>query len=219
MSRVFLLDRAAGANGVCSTTDFNVVISVLSMFMLLVKAVMFVMHIFWPIVGILAHGGLVGLWAYSIYAQVAPDHLDPQAPSPSPWYLRYGCGGLPSDTLTGYCRQAQASLAVTVIMLLLFLLNTLLAIWSIFPTKAQIEKRQREQEEDDLDYEESNFKFPPPPSSKEAKAWETEMQRLDLAQSTPAAAPGPSALNPMTPRTTAFQRLEGPGRDLPLRSQ
>lgn len=88
------------------------------MFILLVKVVMFIMHIFWPIIGVATHGLLVGLWAWSVYAQTYPDNTNPQAQKLSaPWYIAKGCGMVTDHQLYGYCQQAQASLAVAVIML------------------------------------------------------------------------------------------------------
>lgn len=185
------------------------------MFVLLVKAIGFMLRIFWPLFGVLTHAPLVGLWAYSLYAQVAPDTVDPNPARRNygaPWYITRGCSSVDSHLLHGYCQQAQASLAVTIIMMVLFALNTILALWSMVPTKAQKEKRARkiaEQRENELDMEDNNFQYPPPPQSKGAKAWEHEMKTMPVGQ------PADSIFrNPITPRTAAFNKLGG---DLPLR--
>ena len=79
---------------------------------------MFIMHIFWPILGFLVHGALTALWAYSVYMQTAPDNSDPRFPKLSaPWYISKGCSALFNKSLDGYCKQAQASLGVSVVML------------------------------------------------------------------------------------------------------
>lgn len=101
-----------------SLTDFNVVISVLSLFVMIVKVIMFIMHIFWPIIGVIVHGIMTVLWAYSLYAQSAPDNSDPRFPKlGAPWYIARGCSVVQDKKLYGYCQQAQASLAVTAVML------------------------------------------------------------------------------------------------------
>lgn len=104
-------------DGMCSMTNFNVVISVLSMFILLVKTTMFVMHIFIPLLSLLVHGLLIALYAVSVRNQSAPDMSDPQHPSPGlPWYLSKGCSGAKPEN-KGYCMQARASFAVACVML------------------------------------------------------------------------------------------------------
>lgn len=98
-------------------TSFNVVISVLSMFILLVKTTMYVMHIFIPLISLLVHGLLVALYAVSVRNQSAADMSDPEHPSPGlPWYLSKGCSRA-SDANKGFCMQARASFAVACVML------------------------------------------------------------------------------------------------------
>ena len=107
-----------GANRKNSITDFNVVISVLAMFLLLCKGVLFIMHIFWPVVGFLTHGALVALWGYSVYAQTAPDNSDPRFPKMSaPWYITKSCSVAHDPKNIEYCKQGKAALAISVLML------------------------------------------------------------------------------------------------------
>lgn len=88
------------------------------MFFLLCKGVMFIMHIFWPILGFLVHGLLTALWGYSVYAQSAPDNTDPRFPKLSaPWYISKSCDVVHDPHVVGYCKQAKAALAVSVVML------------------------------------------------------------------------------------------------------
>lgn len=98
-------------------TTFNVVIAVLSMFILLVKSVMFIMHTFVPILSLFVHALLVALYAVSIHNQSAPDMSDPDKPSSGmPWYLSKGCSyATPANH--SYCMQARATFAVTCVML------------------------------------------------------------------------------------------------------
>ena len=100
----------------CSMTEFNVVISVLSMFILLAKSAMYVMHIFLPAVSVFAHALLVALYSVSIYNQSAPDLTDKKHPAHGmPWYLSKGCSYAEPGN-KGFCLQARASFAVVVVM-------------------------------------------------------------------------------------------------------
>lgn len=101
----------------CSMTEFNVVISILSMFLLLAKSTMFVMHIFIPGLSSLVHAVLVALYAVSVYNQSRPDMSDINHLSPGmPWYLSKGCDYATAGN-RGFCLQARASFGVTIVML------------------------------------------------------------------------------------------------------
>lgn len=98
-------------------TQFNVVITILSMFILLAKSSMYVMHIFIPPLSLFTHALLVALYAVSVYNQSAADMSDEDHPSPGmPWYLSKGCKYATPGNWE-YCMQARASFAVTVVML------------------------------------------------------------------------------------------------------
>lgn len=98
-------------------TTFNVVISLLSMFILLVKASMYVLHCFIPALSVLVHALLVALYSVSIYNQSRPDTTDVNYLSPGlPWYLSKGCSyATPGNH--GYCMQARATFAVVIVMM------------------------------------------------------------------------------------------------------
>lgn len=103
-------------------TQFNVVCAVLSMFILLVKSTMFVLHGFLPILSVFVHALLVALYAVAVRNQSTPDlsnktvkHLQKNLP----WYLSKGCG-FASEANYGYCMQARASFGVTITMLQVF---------------------------------------------------------------------------------------------------
>jgi len=111
-----LYRRARNANGKRSLTQFNIVISVLSMFLLLVKSTMYVLHAFIPLLSVCVHILLLALYAVSIRYQSAPDLSDPEHPSPGlPWYLSKGCKYAEPGN-HGFCMQARGSFAVTCIM-------------------------------------------------------------------------------------------------------
>ena len=101
-----------------STTNYNVVISVLSVFILLCKGIMFITSVFYPLLSLVVHAALAALYAVSIHNQAGPDTSDPAHSQPgAPWYITKSCGPPVSSDLIGYCKQAKAAFAVTVIML------------------------------------------------------------------------------------------------------
>jgi hypothetical protein len=53
------------------------------MFILLVKVVVFVMHLFLPILSVFVHGLMLALFAVSLRNQSTPDMSDPKNPSPN----------------------------------------------------------------------------------------------------------------------------------------
>lgn len=181
-----------------SLTDFNVAVSVLSMFVLLVKAAMFLLHIWYPILSTLTNLPIVVLWAVSVYGQMGPDHSDPKHPSNIAWYLTKSCSYARPSGNYGYCLQAKGAFAVTVVMLVTFLLNLLLGIWSLIPTASQ--RAASKVGLDDMQTKHS------PLSDNSDREW--EMKRvLPTTNATPA--------QPYTPRTLAFNTLD---RQLPLRA-
>lgn len=100
-----------------STTNFNVVIAILSVFILLCKIIMTVCGVFHPLLSLFAHSGLVAVWAVSIHNQAGPDMSDPAHPQPgAPWYITKSCGPPVKPSLIGYCKQAKAAFAVTIII-------------------------------------------------------------------------------------------------------
>lgn len=101
----------------CSITNWNVIISVLSLFILLVESILYVVHLFYPLLSLVVHLVLAALWAVSVYGQAGPDNSDPRRPSSTPWYLSKSCSLASEPRNVGYCKQAKASLAVTVLML------------------------------------------------------------------------------------------------------
>ena len=106
------------ADCIDSITDFNLVISVLSMFLLLTKVTMHIMAIFWPIISLLLHAGLTAVWAYSVYGQAASDNSDPKHPTNGPcWYITKSCSTVSDSTVQGYCKQAKAAFGVSILML------------------------------------------------------------------------------------------------------
>ena len=101
-----------------STTYFNVVIAVLSLFLLLIKGIMFICSVFYPLVSAVIHAALIAIYAVSIHNQAASDMSDPEHPQPgAPWYITKSCGPPVTPSLAGYCKQAKASFAITIMLL------------------------------------------------------------------------------------------------------
>ncbi|KAH8597564.1 hypothetical protein B0O99DRAFT_617689 [Bisporella sp. PMI_857] len=180
-------------------TYFNLVISVLSTFILLVKAVMFVMHVWYPLLGAVTNAAVTALWIVSAYGQGGPDHSDPKHDSNVAWYIAKSCSYAKPTHNVGYCMQAKSAFAVTIIMVVVFFANMALGIWSMIPTAA-------ERAADKMDVDDMQMTNDDSPASYRSteKAW--EMKAVPLKAQT----------TPYTPRTLAFNTLD---RQLPLRAQ
>lgn len=87
------------------------------MFVLLVKCSMFILHIWYPILGTIANLAIVILWTVSMYGQMGPDHSDPRHPSNIAWYISKSCSYAKPSGNYHYCLQAKGAYATTVIML------------------------------------------------------------------------------------------------------
>ncbi|KAH8883670.1 hypothetical protein GQ53DRAFT_427843 [Thozetella sp. PMI_491] len=166
-------------------TNFNVAISVISLFILLAKMISLIMKVFYPVFGAFVSTALTVLYAVSIYGQAGPDYADARYPSPVAWYIRMGCDIARPYGQYKNCQLAKATFAVSVYMMTLYLVNLGLAAWAMWPDPLL----SKEFEDDDDDDE--------PVSSKQ---WE-------MQPTTPGAVP-------FTPRTQAFHTLDRrmPGR-------
>ena len=100
-----------------STTYYNVIISVVSLFSLLIRVIGFVCNVFYPIFSVVLHGGLAAIYAVAIHNQAASDMSDPKKPQPgAPWYITKSCGPPVTPRLKSYCQQAKAAFALTVLL-------------------------------------------------------------------------------------------------------
>ncbi|KAI9874012.1 MAG: hypothetical protein M1830_010294 [Pleopsidium flavum] len=193
-----------------SITNFNVVISVLSMFILLVKSVMYITHTFPPLLSLFVHALLVALYAVSIHGQSGSDMSDPQHPQPgAPWYITQSCSVADTSAVRGFCQQAKGAFAVTIIMCTIFALHIPLALYSLIPTRAQRHARTTSVESSSTETIDPKNMSPQSLMSYRQKEW--EMGTLPRTPGTTGA-----MKSPMTPRTMAFNTLGGT-RDLPLR--
>lgn len=98
-------------------TDFNVAISVISLFFLLAKLIMFIMKVWFPIVAVFVNVAITALYAVSCYGQIGPDYADSRYPSPTAWYFRQGCDLAKPYGVYRSCQIAQSSLGMTFYML------------------------------------------------------------------------------------------------------
>lgn len=206
-------------------------IGVVCMFFYLIKFTLWLLHIFYPIISLLLHVVLAGLWAASIYIQTAPDTADPAHENKgAPWYITKSCNIVSDKTERGYCMQAKSAFAVSIIMLYVFLPSPLqhapkaytsssityvifiiLSIWSLVPTAearlAHDTKVAEKKAEKEL-YAASAYDQDMTPEEQWQHMW--ELQQLPR---TPGTATGnlPWSKVPVTPRTRAFNELQGGG--------
>ncbi|KAI0996153.1 hypothetical protein K3495_g12026 [Podosphaera aphanis] len=118
-------------------TNFNVAVSVLALFVFLVKVVMFVLHIWYPILGAIVSAFITALWIVSIYGQMGPDHIDPIHPSNIAWYIGHSCEIARPSGNHHYCILAKASFTTTVFMFFVYVSQTILGIHSAMLSKSQ----------------------------------------------------------------------------------
>jgi len=184
------------------TTTFNVVASVLGMFILLVKVVVFVMHLFLPLLSVFVHGLMLALFAVSLRNQSTPDMSDPDNPSPGlPWYMSKGCSyATPSNK--GFCMQARASFGVTCTMVALYSIYLIYSIYSTIPTQ-----HERALRADNIELKKLT-EYRPQTMTRDEQRDMNRQIFLNLPK-TPTTPWGRDPSNPMTPRTVAFTQLNG----------
>jgi len=161
------------------------------MFIQLVKVVMFVMHIWYPILGAITNLIITALWIVSVYGQAGPDHTDPHHKSNVAWYIGKSCSYADPYHWGHYCKLAKATFAVSVIMMTIFFLNFLLGVFSIIPSRASRAAAR-------LDYDDNQD------SHTSSPARGSSDKGLEMQNNLRVAIP-----EPYTPRTTAFNTLSG----------
>lgn len=168
------------------------------------------LHVFPPILSVVLHSVLTALYAASVYYQASSDTSDSQHPQNGPpWYITKSCSVAHSASNIGYCQQAKAAFGATTSMLGIFLIYLGFAVWSCLPSKAHREEVALERKERDEKYDRLERMH------EEAKAAQVSSYGDG---SYPPETPGlQSGMHPMTPRTTAFNKLGGT-KDLPLRT-
>ena len=190
-----------------SITNYNLVIAVLSMFFMLVKGTMYMLHVLPPVVSAVLHAILATLYAVAVAFQASSDTTDPRRPQNGPpWYITKSCSVTLDKELVGYCQQAKATFACFVTMLGVFTIYLGLSIWSCFPSKAhQIEYEEKKRAEK---MKWAHLDEPDPRSA--------DSDYYGTVPDTPGVQLG---MNPVTPRTLAFNKLGGTRGLLPLRTQ
>ncbi|CAK7568684.1 MAG: hypothetical protein SEPTF4163_006684 [Sporothrix epigloea] len=196
-------------------TNFNVAISVLSLFVLLAKMIGLIMHVFFPVIGLAISIIMTSFYTASVYGQCGPDYADKRYISHVPWYIAKSCRYAAAKNAVSDCIMAKGCFAVTVLMLSVYLTNLGFAIWAMLPDKTLDAVEEISSDEDT-----------PPASS--AKIWETQITqgvhgtRLNGFNSSgfgggdvfELCVTANKTTSPFTPRTQAFNTLD---RRLPLR--
>lgn len=187
-------------------TQYHLVIGVVCTFFWLVKATLWLLKVFYPILSLPLHIALACLWAYGIYVQTAPDTIDPQRVNNGPpWYITKNCDIVDDKNIRSYCMQAKSSFAVSIIMLVIYCVFIILSVWSLIPTAAQKEAHAVRKAEKKAEKE----KWESSPYDNEMTAEEQWQHMWELQQlpRTPGTIGGMKS--PMTPRTQAFNSLGG----------
>lgn len=177
---------------------------------MLIKSVMYMLHVFPPVLSLVLHTGLLALYAVSVSYQASSDTSDPDHPQHgAPWYITKKCSVAHTKSNVQYCEQAKASFACACAMLGIFVVYWGFAAVSCFPTKAQKEEyaeKQRVKAERWAKFE----------TYQDDETGATTVSHFPVPE-TPGLQNQSQQLNPMTPRTMAFNTLGGT-RDLPLRT-
>ncbi|KAF2856503.1 hypothetical protein T440DRAFT_920 [Plenodomus tracheiphilus IPT5] len=187
-------------------TQYHLIIGVVCMFFWLVKGTLWLLHVFYPIVSLLLHIGLMSLWAYGIHIQTSPDTIDPtRVNKGAPWYIKKNCNIVDDKNVRSYCMQAKSSFAVSIIMLTIYTLFIILSAYSLVPTTAQKQAHAAKRAEKKAEKE----KWASYPDENEMTAEEQWQHMWELQQlpRTPGTVGGMKS--PMTPRTQAFNSLGG----------
>lgn len=173
------------------------------MFFMLVKGAMYMLHVLPPIVSAVLHAILIILYSVAVAYQASSDTSDPRHPQNGPaWYITKNCSVAHDPSLVGYCQQAKATFACFVAMLCIFIFYFGFSVWSCIPSKAQKTEYEEKQRQKKLRW---------------AHLDEPESRAVDAEHNMPET-PGPGlGMNPVTPRTLAFNTLGGT-KELPLRS-
>lgn len=87
------------------------------MFILLVKVVLFIMHMWIPLVSLIIDLIVIALWIFSAYGQAGPDHNDPEHPSSVAWYIAKSCSVAEASGNKHNCEMAKGSFASTLFMM------------------------------------------------------------------------------------------------------
>lgn len=163
-------------------TNYNLVIGVLSTFLLIVKFPIHCMHLFYPPIAATIHGAIMILYIVSARYQAGSDMSDPSHPQPGPpWYISKSCSVAAHKSNIGYCEQAKSLFAVSVIITyanhsrhslnkdktnafhsVLYFVEFCISVHSCFITPEEREEilEQREEKKIEKEFEEEILKSP-----------------------------------------------------------
>ncbi|OOQ91079.1 hypothetical protein PEBR_02407 [Penicillium brasilianum] len=212
-------------------TNYNLVIGVLSVFMLIVKFPVHCMHLFFPPLGAFIHGAIMVLYIVSARYQAGSDMSDSKRPQPGPpWYITKNCNVAAHKSNIGYCEQAKSLFAVSIVLIFLYFVEFVVIVHSCFITKEEREDvlEQREEKRIEKEFEEEIMKSPSMIPMTPGFVGQDHGMIPRTPGYPPMVATSPVTHGgilhaPFTPRTTArtpgFNRLGGasPSSDLPLR--
>lgn len=174
-------------------TNFNVAISIISLFFLLGKLTAFIMRVWYPIFATFINVSMVALYTVCVYGTIGPDYTDSRYPAPAAWYYRIGCDIAKPYGKYKSCMIARYSLVIGVYMLAIYLCNLGFSVYAMLPNKIN------DVSDDDDDEDGSTTSEP------KGGVWEMHNMKTPSIRAMP-----------YTPRTQAFHTLD---RQLPLRSQ
>ncbi|RAL68223.1 hypothetical protein DID88_008926 [Monilinia fructigena] len=117
--------------------NLNIGISVLSMFIQLCKVVMFIMHVWYPLISTIVNGLLTACWVVSMYGQAGPDHNDPRYPSNVAWYIAKELLICQAHWKLSLLPDGQGYFAVSTFMMVIYLANTILGVHSLIPSRLE----------------------------------------------------------------------------------
>ncbi|KAF2703972.1 hypothetical protein K504DRAFT_168136 [Pleomassaria siparia CBS 279.74] len=193
-----------------SNTQYNLVIGVLCMFFYLIKCTGWLLHCLWPIFSLPLHLALLAVWVVSLYVQTAPDTIDPKRENKgAPWYITKSCDLASEPLVKKYCMQAKASFAVSVVMLAIYAIHVLLALFSLLRPTRTARTTHAEKVAHKRAEKEKWAALQASPSDNEMTA-EQQWQHMWELQQLPRTPGTVGAMkSPMTPRSQAFGHLDG----------
>ena len=105
-------------SSIFSLDNYNLIIGVLSTFLLIVKFPIHCMHLFFPPIAAFIHGSIMILYIISARFQAGSDMSDPKRPQPgAPWYIAKNCNVAVHPSNINYCQQAKSLFAITIIIM------------------------------------------------------------------------------------------------------
>jgi len=189
--------------------NFNLIIGVLSAFILLGKLFLHILKLFVPPLSIALHAVLFSLFIVSTRYQAGSDMSDSRHPQPGPpWYITKNCNVAYSASNIGYCQQAKSLFAVSVILCVIYFVQFALGLMACFNTEEEREEwlqRRAEKRAEKLAEEEILREY--------QEVLKSPAYAIPM---TPASMMTSAA--PVSPHSLAFNQVDGRPSDLPLRN-